>query len=111
MKWKSNITDRSIRKVKEMGGRVVTIPNVYSVADLEDAAINVRRRNDFKNFDRRTRPLFVCTRRRSSVPNSCRPPALEGRTAAPVAIEPSSPLGLRIDVLNFTWPEDVAGRT
>jgi hypothetical protein len=37
MKWKSNITDRTVRKVKEMGGRVVTVPTTYSTADLEDA--------------------------------------------------------------------------
>jgi hypothetical protein len=37
MKWKSNITDRTVRKVKEMGGRVVTVPTNYTTADLEDA--------------------------------------------------------------------------
>src|SRR5579859_4688237 len=37
MKWKSNITDRTVRKVWAAGGRVVTIPNVYTPADLEDA--------------------------------------------------------------------------
>jgi hypothetical protein len=37
MKWKSDVTDRTVRKVKELGGRVVTIPNVYTTADLEDA--------------------------------------------------------------------------
>ena len=37
MKWKSNVTDRTVRKVKELGGRVITIPNAYSTADLEDA--------------------------------------------------------------------------
>ena len=37
MKWKSNITHRTVRKVKEMGGRVTTVPNVYTPADLEDA--------------------------------------------------------------------------
>jgi hypothetical protein len=37
MKWKSNITDRNVRKIKELGGLVVTVPNVYTPADLEDA--------------------------------------------------------------------------
>lgn len=37
MRWKSNITDRTVRKVKEMGGLVVTVPTTYSTADLEDA--------------------------------------------------------------------------
>lgn len=37
MKWKSNVTDRTVRKVKEQGGKVVTIPNAYTPADLEDA--------------------------------------------------------------------------
>jgi hypothetical protein len=37
MKWKSNITDRNIRKIKELGGRVVIVPTDYHVADVEDA--------------------------------------------------------------------------
>jgi hypothetical protein len=37
MKWKSNITDRNVRKVKELGGKVVIVPNTYSPTDLEDA--------------------------------------------------------------------------
>lgn len=37
MKWKSNITDRNIRKIKELGGRVVIVPTDYHAADLEDA--------------------------------------------------------------------------
>lgn len=37
MKWKSNITDRNIRKIKEQGGRVVIVPTDYHEADLEDA--------------------------------------------------------------------------
>ena len=37
MKWKSNVTDRTVRKVKELGGRVVIVPNEYSTVDLEDA--------------------------------------------------------------------------
>ena len=37
MKWKSDVTDRTVRKVKELGGRVVTVPNAYTTADLEDA--------------------------------------------------------------------------
>jgi hypothetical protein len=36
-KWKSNITDRGVRKIKEKGGKVVTVPAKYSTADLEDA--------------------------------------------------------------------------
>jgi hypothetical protein len=37
MKWKSNVTDRNVRKIKELGGRVITIPTNYTVADLADA--------------------------------------------------------------------------
>jgi hypothetical protein len=37
IKWKSNIPDRDIRKIKEKGGRVVVIPETYGVADLEQA--------------------------------------------------------------------------
>jgi hypothetical protein len=37
MKWKSNITDRNIRKIKENGGRVVIVPTNYNTTDLEDA--------------------------------------------------------------------------
>ena len=37
MKWKSNITDRNIRKIKEQGGRVVIVPQDYKTVDLEDA--------------------------------------------------------------------------
>lgn len=37
MKWKSNITDRNIRKIKELGGRVVIVPQNYTAADLEQA--------------------------------------------------------------------------
>ena len=37
MKWKSNITDRNIRKIKESGGQVVIVPETYSIADLEEA--------------------------------------------------------------------------
>jgi len=36
-KWKSNITDRQIRKIKEKGGKVVVVPEKYTAADLEDA--------------------------------------------------------------------------
>lgn len=36
-KWKSNITDRGIRKIKEKGGKVVIVPAKYSTPDLEDA--------------------------------------------------------------------------
>lgn len=36
-KWKSNITDRGIRKIKEKGGKVVIVPDKYSVTELEDA--------------------------------------------------------------------------
>jgi hypothetical protein len=37
MKWKSNIRDRDIRKIKEMGGRVVVIRPDYSADDLAQA--------------------------------------------------------------------------
>jgi len=37
MKWKSNITDRNIRKIKEMGGRVVVVRPDYSADDLAQA--------------------------------------------------------------------------
>jgi hypothetical protein len=37
MKWKSNITDRNIRKIKHLGGHVVIVPTKYTVADLKNA--------------------------------------------------------------------------
>jgi len=37
MKWKSNITDRNVRKIKELGGKVVIVPEKYSTAELQDA--------------------------------------------------------------------------
>jgi hypothetical protein len=39
MKWKSNITDRGIRQIKEKRkrGKVVIVPEKYSTTDLEDA--------------------------------------------------------------------------
>ena len=37
MKWKSNITDRGVRQIKEKGGKVVIVPEKYSTVDLEDA--------------------------------------------------------------------------
>ena len=37
MKWKSNIPDRTIRKIKEMGGRVVIVAQTYTSADLDAA--------------------------------------------------------------------------
>lgn len=37
MKFKSNVTDRNVRKIKELGGKVVIVPQEYSTADLEDA--------------------------------------------------------------------------
>jgi hypothetical protein len=37
MKWKSNIRDRDIRKIKEIGGKVVIVNADYSATDLEDA--------------------------------------------------------------------------
>lgn len=37
MKWKSNVRDRDIRKIKEMGGRVVVIRPEYSADDLAQA--------------------------------------------------------------------------
>jgi hypothetical protein len=37
MKWKSNITDRNVRQIKQKGGKVVIVPEKYSSIDLEDA--------------------------------------------------------------------------
>lgn len=37
MKWKSNITDRYVRKIKDAGWRVVTVPTNYTASDLEFA--------------------------------------------------------------------------
>jgi len=37
MKWKSNITDRGVRQIKEKGGKIVIVPEKYSTIDLEDA--------------------------------------------------------------------------
>ncbi len=36
-KWKSNIRDRDVRKIKDMGGKVVVVASDYSAANLEDA--------------------------------------------------------------------------
>lgn len=37
MKFRSNIRDNAVRKVKELGGLVFTVPTIYTPADLEDA--------------------------------------------------------------------------
>lgn len=37
MKWKSNIWDRDIRKVKKLGGKVVILKPDYTAADLDEA--------------------------------------------------------------------------
>lgn len=37
MKFKSNVTDRNVRKIKELNGKVVIVPENYSSVDLEDA--------------------------------------------------------------------------
>jgi hypothetical protein len=37
MKWKGHLTDRAVRKVKEMGGRVVVVPQKYTPEDLAQA--------------------------------------------------------------------------
>jgi hypothetical protein len=37
MKFKSNVTDRNVRKIKELNGKVVIVPENYSQVDLEDA--------------------------------------------------------------------------
>ncbi len=37
MKWKSNIRDRDVRKIKETGGRVVVVRPDYSADDLAQA--------------------------------------------------------------------------
>jgi hypothetical protein len=37
MKWKSNVRDRDIRKIKELGGKVVIVPDKASLEQLEDA--------------------------------------------------------------------------
>jgi hypothetical protein len=37
MKWKSNVTDRDIRKIKAKGGRVIVVKPDYGVTDLEAA--------------------------------------------------------------------------
>src|SRR5215831_16464973 len=37
MKWKSNITDRYIRKIRENGGRIVVVPQNYGASELEQA--------------------------------------------------------------------------
>ncbi len=41
-KWKSNITDRYIRKIKGKDWRVVIIPTNYTMADLEQARASCR---------------------------------------------------------------------
>ncbi len=37
MKFKSNVGDGDVRKVKELGGKVVVIKADYTLADLQDA--------------------------------------------------------------------------
>lgn len=37
MEWKSNVTDRYVRKIKAAGGIVVILPADYTAADLADA--------------------------------------------------------------------------
>lgn len=37
IKFRSNIRDNAVRKVKELGGLVFTVPTIYTPADLEDA--------------------------------------------------------------------------
>jgi hypothetical protein len=37
MKWKSNITDRYVRKIKEAGGKVVVVRQDYTADDLRQA--------------------------------------------------------------------------
>ena len=49
MKWKSNITDGLIRKVKEKGGRVVIVPTNYSATDLDHAKAECRQPDEHTN--------------------------------------------------------------
>jgi hypothetical protein len=37
MKWKSNIRDRDVRKIKKLGGRVVIVNQNYNGEDLKQA--------------------------------------------------------------------------
>ena len=37
MKWKSNVRDRAIRKIKQLGSRVVTVNEDYTVEELKAA--------------------------------------------------------------------------
>lgn len=37
MKWKSNITDRNVRKIKELGGKVVVVQQSYTPEELKQA--------------------------------------------------------------------------
>lgn len=37
MKWKGNVGDKDVRKVKERGGKVITLSQNYSLAELESA--------------------------------------------------------------------------
>jgi hypothetical protein len=37
MKWKSNVRDRDVRKIKELGGKVVVVGQDYSIDELESA--------------------------------------------------------------------------
>ncbi|MCU1298612.1 MAG: hypothetical protein JWO91_2890 [Acidobacteriaceae bacterium] len=37
MKWKSNVRDRDVRKIKELGGNVVIVQPNYTPSDLEQA--------------------------------------------------------------------------
>ena len=42
MKWKSNITDRNVRKIKELGGKVVIVNHDYTTDELKHAEENCR---------------------------------------------------------------------
>ena len=37
MEWKGHLTDRNMRKVKKLGGRVIILQRNYTSADLEQA--------------------------------------------------------------------------
>lgn len=44
----SNITDRYIRKIKKMGGRIVTVPEKYTAAELQQAKDECAKKEETK---------------------------------------------------------------
>lgn len=48
LNFHGNITDRYIRKIKQRGGKVVTVPEKHTVADLEQAKAECAKKEEGK---------------------------------------------------------------